>query len=80
MRTTSGRRRSDFNDNFGYFINPLLYRSNFSEETTFVELSQSTTETVKDDFKNQDYPFSELFNELEFRQRDLPLPGITKFS
>ncbi len=74
MRTAAGRKRSDYNNNFGYFINPLLYRSQFEESTDFLNLTQSTTKTVKEDFKNQDYPFSLLHNELQLRQRDLNIP------
>ncbi len=74
LRSIGERKRSQYNDNIGYFVNPLLFKNNIQENTSFSSLLKTTYKLLKEDFKNQDFPFSRLYSALNLRQNKIELP------
>ncbi|MBK8552599.1 MAG: AMP-binding protein [Ignavibacteria bacterium] len=62
--TTAGRNIPDTKDIAGYFVNPVVIRGNFSEETTFKSFLNQTRKTVLGALEHQDFPFSLLVEKL----------------
>ncbi|MBF0120231.1 MAG: amino acid adenylation domain-containing protein [Desulfobacterales bacterium] len=61
-----GRTKSDFDKIFGYFINPVVLRADFSENPSVYEMINEINNTVLSAFKYQDYPFQLLIEKLNF--------------
>lgn len=76
MRSIEGRKRSEYNNNFGYFVNPIIFRNSISDKISFLSLLNNTNMILKEDFKNQDYPFSKLYSDLNLREKGLDLPQV----
>ncbi|MEH2088955.1 non-ribosomal peptide synthetase [Nostoc sp.] len=64
-----GRWGGDFQDIVGYFVNLIVLRTAIQENATFKEFLTQVSNTVKDAQKHQDYPFSQLAEQLQ-PQRD----------
>ena len=64
-----GRWGGDFQDIVGYFVNLMVLRTAVQENATFKEFLTQVSNTVKDAQKHQDYPFSQLAEQLQ-PQRD----------
>ncbi|MEW5986282.1 MAG: amino acid adenylation domain-containing protein [Chloroflexota bacterium] len=60
----AGRGRKEFADSVGYFINPIVYRANFSGDPTVREFLAQVRQTVISTLKHQDYPFPLLVERL----------------
>ncbi|MBV9792054.1 MAG: AMP-binding protein, partial [Chloroflexi bacterium] len=67
--TTSGRNRAWLAPLVGYFVNPVVLRSNLAHNPTFATLLRQVRQTVLDAFAHQDYPFPLLVERLQ-PQRD----------
>ncbi|WP_459480612.1 amino acid adenylation domain-containing protein [Clostridium saccharoperbutylacetonicum] len=63
--TANARGETRFADVFGYFINPIVIRSDLSKNITFRELLNDTSKTVYSALSNQDYPFNDLVKILQ---------------
>ena len=64
----SGRDNPDLFDTIGMFVNTLPMRNNPSDDKTFLEFLEEVKETTLDAFRNQDYPFEELVENLKLRR------------
>ncbi len=62
--TATARGEERFRDAFGYFINPLVVRSDLSEEPTFKMLLDRVSRSVFSALSAQDYPFPLLVEKL----------------
>ncbi|MEM5672651.1 condensation domain-containing protein [Bacillus cereus] len=62
--TATARGEEHFRDAFGYFINPLVVRSDLSEEPTFKMLLDRVSRSVFSALSAQDYPFPLLVEKL----------------
>ncbi|HEY0604991.1 MAG TPA: condensation domain-containing protein, partial [Herpetosiphonaceae bacterium] len=67
--TTSGRNRAWLAPLVGYFVNPVVMRTNLAHNPTFAALLQQVRQTVLEAFAHQDYPFPLLVERLQ-PQRD----------
>ncbi|SFU28895.1 amino acid adenylation domain-containing protein/thioester reductase domain-containing protein [Clostridium sp. DSM 8431] len=63
--TANARGKKNFRDVFGYFINPIVIRSDLSKNNTFRELVGEISKTVYSALNNQDYPFYDLVKILQ---------------
>jgi amino acid adenylation domain-containing protein len=59
-----GRTQSAFQDVVGYFVNPIVFRADFSRNPSFRDFLATTRQTVLDSVANQDYPFPEVVRRL----------------
>ena len=62
---TGGRSRSEFEQVFGYFVNPIALRAKLSAGQSFTTFLQQVRETLVGGIMNQDYPFSVLVERLQ---------------
>ncbi|CAG0930606.1 surfactin family lipopeptide synthetase A [Thermoflexales bacterium] len=62
---TSGRTRADWVNIVGYFVNPVVIRSDLSGDPTFEDYLTRVRETVLAAFEHQDYPFALLVERLQ---------------
>ncbi|BAY60049.1 amino acid adenylation [Calothrix brevissima NIES-22] len=62
---TAGRSEADLAGVIGYFVNPVVIRSNLSGNLTFEQLLAQVRQTVLDAFTHQDYPFALLVERLQ---------------
>ncbi|WP_255293766.1 non-ribosomal peptide synthetase [Bacillus wiedmannii] len=62
--TATARGEERFKDAFGYFINPIVVRSNLSEESTFKTLLERVSKSVYSALSAQNYPFPLLVEKL----------------
>ena len=75
---TTGRKRRELEGLLGYFLNPVVLRTDLSGELTFRELLRRVRAVTLAAFANDDLPFEHLVRELRPR-RDLsrnPLFGV----
>ncbi len=61
---TSGRNRTEFEEISGYFVNPLVMRSDLSGNPGFGEFLGRVRQTVLDALDHQGYPFQLLVEQL----------------
>jgi hypothetical protein len=61
---TAGRTRREWADLMGYFANPVVLRTDFTEEPTFEELLAQVRQTVIGALFHSDYPFVRLVEKL----------------
>jgi amino acid adenylation domain-containing protein len=62
---SSGRSRREFEATVGYFVNPITFRCDTSDDPTFQELLQRTRKDVLDALDHQDFPFPLLVERLK---------------
>jgi amino acid adenylation domain-containing protein len=62
---TSGRDSADLAGLVGYFVNPLVLRTNLSSSTTFPQFLDQVRRAVIGAFAHQDYPLSLLIERLQ---------------
>lgn len=62
---TAGRGRTEFAEVLGYFVNPLVFRGNLSEDPTFAEFLSRTRDRVLAGLEHQGFPFSLLVERLQ---------------
>ncbi len=62
---TSGRDSANLAGMVGYFVNPIVLRSDLSGDPSFEELLARTRRTALSAFANQDYPFAGLVERLQ---------------
>ncbi|MBD3560349.1 amino acid adenylation domain-containing protein, partial [Planktothrix sp. FACHB-1355] len=61
---TAGRNRAELSGIVGYFVNPVVMRSNLSGNPNFAAFVDKVRQTVLDAFAHQDYPFGLLVERL----------------
>jgi amino acid adenylation domain-containing protein/non-ribosomal peptide synthase protein (TIGR01720 family)/FkbM family methyltransferase len=61
---SSNRNRAEFNSVVGYLVNPIVLRSDLSDELTFETFLKNVRRTVLEAFAHQDYPFPLLVEKL----------------
>ena len=66
---TTSRKRSEFDNLLGFFLNTLVLRTDLSGEPTFLELLRRVRRVTVDALANGDVPVHRLVKELE-RERD----------
>jgi amino acid adenylation domain-containing protein len=64
----AGRSRADMQRTLGYLANPVVLRTNFSDNPTFKSLLQHVRRTVIGAIEHQDYPFPLLVEKLQPRR------------
>jgi natural product biosynthesis luciferase-like monooxygenase protein len=74
---TNGRGRLEFKEVVGYFVNPIVIRTNFSDDPTFRSLLAGTRIAALEAFEHQDYPFALLVEKLQ-RVRDVARPPLVQ--
>ncbi|WP_424102173.1 non-ribosomal peptide synthase/polyketide synthase [Moorena producens] len=62
---TSGRSQPEFAPIFGYFVNPVVIRTNLSNNPSFKEFLTQVRQTVLQALIHQDYPFALLVENLQ---------------
>ena len=62
---STGRNRAALATTVGYFVNPLVLRSDLSGQPSFEQLLEKVRQTVLDAFAHQDYPFALLVKHLQ---------------
>jgi amino acid adenylation domain-containing protein/non-ribosomal peptide synthase protein (TIGR01720 family) len=67
---TANRNRSEIEGLIGFFVNPIVLRTNVSGNPTFSELLVRVRDLTLDAYGNQDVPFERLVQELH-PERDL---------
>jgi amino acid adenylation domain-containing protein len=73
---TTGRSRSEFETVLGYFVNPIIFRTNLSDDPTFRDLLQRTRVDTLAALDHQDYPFALLVERLNV-ERDPSRPPLS---
>jgi amino acid adenylation domain-containing protein len=63
--TASGRSQARFAGVMGYFVNPVVLRTNFSGDPQFTKLLADVRQTVLGALQHQDYPFPLLVERLQ---------------
>jgi amino acid adenylation domain-containing protein/non-ribosomal peptide synthase protein (TIGR01720 family) len=63
--TTAGRARAEFGSLVGYFVNPVVLRSEASTQSTFADFLAQVRQIALDAFEHQDYPFPLLVERLD---------------
>ena len=64
----AGRTQADFERVVGYFVNPVVLRTDLSNDPTFRGLIRQVRGTVLDAITHQDYPFPLLVEQLQPRR------------
>jgi amino acid adenylation domain-containing protein len=72
---SSGRADSRLHDVVGYFVNPLLIRSQISDVSSFTEHLRNTKETMLGALAHQDMPFPVLVERLRLQREASRPPG-----
>lgn len=62
---TSGREDAAFSEVVGYFINPVVLKSEYADNQKFSEFLSATRKTVLEAFSNQRFPFPTLVERLQ---------------
>ncbi|MEM9216874.1 MAG: amino acid adenylation domain-containing protein [Cyanobacteria bacterium P01_F01_bin.150] len=62
---TSGRTKSEFMSVVGYFVDPIVMRSNISGNPSFRDFLNQTSKTVVEALAHQDFPFALLVERLQ---------------
>ncbi|MBV8856906.1 MAG: amino acid adenylation domain-containing protein, partial [Acidobacteria bacterium] len=62
---TTGRARNEWSDLVGYFVNPVVLRSNPSAGASFEEFLSGVRQDVLAAFAHQDFPFATLVERLQ---------------
>ncbi|HEY0734854.1 MAG TPA: amino acid adenylation domain-containing protein [Herpetosiphonaceae bacterium] len=62
---TAGRNRAELANVVGYFVNPIVLRTQFGGNPGFGELLAQVRQTVLEAFEHQDYPFVTLVERLQ---------------
>ena len=62
---TAGRNRAEFEQLFGYFLNPVVLRARLDPEISFREFLAQVKATVLDGLTYQDFPFPMLVERLQ---------------
>jgi amino acid adenylation domain-containing protein len=70
-----GRDALNVEKMIGYFGNPLVLRSNFSDNPGFRQFASTINETLANALSNQDYPFQKLL-EIIKPERDVSRPPL----
>ncbi|HEY4132965.1 MAG TPA: amino acid adenylation domain-containing protein [Gemmatimonadaceae bacterium] len=73
---TSGRSRREFEPTVGYFVNPITFRADASDDPAFSEWLQRTRKDVLDALDHQDFPFPLLVERLKI-DRDASRSPLT---
>ncbi len=74
----AGRNHPDLEDQIGFYVNTLPLRDQISGDTSFNDFLGQVRETAADAYRNQNYPFDKLVEELNL-PRDLsrtPVFGV----
>ena len=62
---TAGRDRAELAGLVGYFVNPVVLRTDLCGDPSFGELCQRTRQTALEAFRHRDYPFPLLVERLQ---------------
>lgn len=62
---TAGRSRPEFENIFGYFVNPIVLRAQLVGEQSFSSFLKQVNRTVLNGLDHQDYPFPLLVERLQ---------------
>jgi len=62
---TSGRGWAELSGVVGYFVNPVVMRTNLSRSQTFEQFLHDVRRTTLDAFEHQDYPFALLVERIQ---------------
>jgi amino acid adenylation domain-containing protein len=65
---SAGRDHADLEDQLGYYINTLAFRSTFSGNDTFSQILEKTRAVTLGAYEHQVYPFDELIDELKLKR------------
>jgi amino acid adenylation domain-containing protein len=74
-----GRTQSSFHDVVGYFVNPIVFRSDLSRNPSFLDFLAGVRTTVLEAVANQDLPFPELVRRLAPRRDPTRNPVFQAF-
>ncbi len=61
---TAGRQQAEFARTIGYFVNPVILRTQVGNNPRFVDLLEQVNNTVLEGLEHQEYPFSSLIEAL----------------
>ncbi|HEX2927837.1 MAG TPA: amino acid adenylation domain-containing protein [Ruminiclostridium sp.] len=63
----SGRTQEEFNNVYGYFVNPLPLKASFKDDPTYEEFIGQIQNIVLNGLDNQEYPFALLVEKLKLQ-------------
>ncbi|MEM9823141.1 MAG: amino acid adenylation domain-containing protein, partial [Bacteroidota bacterium] len=61
----AGREREELVDQLGYYVNTVVFRTQFTQEDHFVDLLNRVKENVLQVYEHQYYPFNHLIQQLD---------------
>ncbi len=64
----AGREHPDLENQMGLFLNTLAIRTQFKEESTFLELLATQKQTLLEAYDHQNYPFDVLVGKLNLKR------------
>jgi amino acid adenylation domain-containing protein/non-ribosomal peptide synthase protein (TIGR01720 family) len=62
---TAGREKAEFAGVVGYFVNPVVIRTQVSHDLSFAAFLDQVRQTTLDAFEHQSYPFATLVEDLQ---------------
>ncbi len=71
---TAGRERAALRNLIGYFVNPVVMRTQLSGELPFTSLLARVRQTVLEAFAHQEYPFIDLVARIQPKREPNRLP------
>ncbi|MBD2776534.1 non-ribosomal peptide synthetase/type I polyketide synthase [Iningainema tapete] len=64
----AGRNHPDLEEQIGFYVNTLVFRSQIAEDDSFTTLLSKVKTTTLEAYENQEYPFDKLVSDLNLKR------------